>query len=162
MTPLAELAAMDRTGLATLWSDLLGGDVPPKMSQQMQRRFLAFELQARSEGGLSAALVARLTRIAQGEERKPSQVLASGARLLRVWNGTTQVVDVLPDGFLWNGARHGSLSAIARAITGARWSGPRFFGLVSAADGAGGKAAKRKAGKEKRLTPSNSMRERAA
>lgn len=57
-----------------------------------------------------------------------------GARLLRAWNGTTHVVDVLPDGYLWNDGRHRSLSAIARAITGARWSGPRFFGLVSAVD----------------------------
>ncbi len=53
---------------------------------------------------------------------------------------TTHVVDVLPEGFLWNGAPHRSLSTIARAITGARWSGPRFFGLVSA-DGGGGKPA---------------------
>ena len=79
MTPLAELAAMDRTGLATLWSDLLGGDVPPKMSQQMQRRFLAFELQAKAEGGLSAALVARLTRIAQGEERNHAKCDRKGS-----------------------------------------------------------------------------------
>ena len=64
-----------------------------------------------------------------------------GARLLRAWNGTTHVVDVLPDGYLWNGTRHRSLSAIARAITGARWSVPRFFGLVTAVDE--GKAPKR-------------------
>jgi Protein of unknown function (DUF2924) len=55
----------------------------------------------------------------------------------------THVVDVLPEGFLWDGIPHLSLSAIARAIAGARWSGPRFFGLVSAADATkGGQAAK--------------------
>lgn len=57
-----------------------------------------------------------------------------GARLVRAWNGTTHVVDVLPDGYLWNGAKHRSLSAIARTITGARWSGPRFFGIVGSAE----------------------------
>jgi hypothetical protein len=164
MTTLAHLDAMDRSGLAGLWSDLIGGAVPACMSQPMQRRFLAFELQAKAEGGVPAALRARLDRIAAGEERKASPSLQPGARLLREWNGTTHVVDVLPGGFLWNGAPHRSLSAIARAITGARWSGPRFFGLVSVASEDGGKSAKSKArGRQTQsLLPSNSKRERAA
>jgi hypothetical protein len=58
-----------------------------------------------------------------------------GARLLREWNGKTHVVDVLPDGrFAWRGQTYRSLSVIARAITGTRWSGPRFFGLGAAAE----------------------------
>jgi hypothetical protein len=52
-------------------------------------------------------------------------------RLIREWNGSSHVVEVVDGGFLWNGKRYGSLSAVARAITGARWSGPRFFGLES-------------------------------
>jgi hypothetical protein len=164
MTTLADLEAMDRAGLATLWSDLIGGAVPACMSQPMQRRFLAFELQAQAGGGLPAALRARLDRIAAGEERKASPTLQPGARLLREWNGTTHVVDVLPEGFLWNGAPHRSLSAIARAITGARWSGPRFFGLVSAVGGGEGKSAKGKARgrKTQRAMPIKSNRVRAA
>jgi hypothetical protein len=55
----------------------------------------------------------------------------AGARLIREWNGTTHVVDVVDGGYLWNGEQHRSLSAIARAITGTRWSGPRFFGIGS-------------------------------
>ena len=129
MTPLADLDALDQGALGALWSELFGRPVPPKMSQLMQRRFLAFELQARAQGGLPAALAARLDRIAAGTGRKASPVLRPGARLLREWNGTTHVVDVTPEGFLWAGRHHRSLSAIARAITGARWSGPRFFGL---------------------------------
>lgn len=147
MTSIADLDSMDRKGLAKLWSDLIGGDVPASMSQQMQRRFLAFELQAKAEGGLPAALRARLDRIAAGDERTPSPTLQPGSRLLREWNGTTHVVDVLPDGFLWNDSRHRSLSAIARAITGARWSGPRFFGLTQMAAGNGAEPAKGKAPK---------------
>jgi hypothetical protein len=132
MTTLADLDAMGRAELARLWEDILGDEVPANMSQQMQRRFLAFELQAKVEGGLTPALLARLDRIAAGEERKSSPTVKPGGRLLRAWNGVTHVVDVLPDGYLWNGTRHRSLSAIARAITGARWSGPRFFGIVAA------------------------------
>lgn len=87
---------------------------------------------------MPAALLARLDRIAAGAERKASPTLQPGARLLREWNGTTHVVDVLHEGFLWNGTPHRSLSAIGRVITGARRSGPRFFGLVVTADSAGG------------------------
>jgi hypothetical protein len=55
--------------------------------------------------------------------------LVPGARLLRDWNGLTHVVDVTEAGYLYEGETYRSLSAIARKITGAHWSGPRFFGL---------------------------------
>jgi hypothetical protein len=54
---------------------------------------------------------------------------AKGTRLIRVWHGETHVVDLLNDGVLYKGKTYRSLSAVARVITGARWSGPRFFGL---------------------------------
>ncbi|MCO5065034.1 MAG: DUF2924 domain-containing protein [Rhizobiaceae bacterium] len=57
------------------------------------------------------------------------RLLVPGARLLRDWNGRAYVVDVIEEGFLYEGVTYRSLSAIARRITGARWSGPRFFGL---------------------------------
>lgn len=72
--------------------------------------------------GLEPASVPRkVTR----ERRKP----LPGAHLLRDWNGRTHAVDVTEKGFLYKGTIHRSLSAIAREITGAHWSGPRFFGL---------------------------------
>ena len=55
--------------------------------------------------------------------------LAPGSRLVREWNGRTYTVDVLETGYLCDGQDYRSLSEVARAITGARWSGPRFFGL---------------------------------
>jgi hypothetical protein len=55
--------------------------------------------------------------------------LEPGIRLVREWNGRTYSVDVIEGGFVWDGRVHRSLSVIARMITGARWSGPRFFGL---------------------------------
>ena len=53
-----------------------------------------------------------------------------GTRLIREWNGATYEVEVLESGYLWRGETWSSLSAIAKAITGAKWSGPRFFGLA--------------------------------
>ncbi len=60
-----------------------------------------------------------------------SEKVAPGMRLIREWNGSSHVVEVVDGGFLWNGRGYGSLSSVARAITGARWSGPRFFALTS-------------------------------
>ena len=59
--------------------------------------------------------------------------LRPGARLIREWRGDTYEVLVTEDGFVWRGENWQSLSVIARTITGARWSGPRFFGIDKAA-----------------------------
>ena len=53
-----------------------------------------------------------------------------GARLVREWNGRTHTLTVEEEGFTYAGRSYRSLTAIAREITGARWSGPRFFGIV--------------------------------
>lgn len=66
---------------------------------------------------------------ARAEPSAERRKLAAGARLLRDWNGRTHVVDVVESGYLYEGKTYRSLSAIARRITGAHWSGPRFFGL---------------------------------
>ena len=114
---VAEIEALDRVALSDLWSGLFGGAVPAKMSQPILRRFIAFEIQARAQGGLPTSLVGRLARIAAGDDRRATPELRSGSRLLREWNGTTHVVEVTANGFLWDGVRHRSLSAIARAIS---------------------------------------------
>ena len=75
-----------------------------------------------------------------GGDRKKSGIRADrdrpiiGTRLLREWQGVEQVVTVTADGFEWQGRPYKSLSAIARAITGTRWSGPAFFGLKARKD----------------------------
>ncbi len=131
-----ELEAMDRDGLLGLWQNCFGGAAPKGMSLIFLRRFLAFDLQARNQGGLPAPLLAKLGRIDAGQDRTATPVLKSGGRLLREWNGVTHVIDTTPEGYLWQGQHHRSLSAIARAITGAQWSGPRFFGLKVEGNGA--------------------------
>ena len=133
MTVISDLAQMDRLALGQLWLQLIGGAVPPHMSQIIQRRFLAYAIQIRAHGDVSASVANRFDRVVSGDSRPVTPALRPGGRLLRQWNGTTHVVDVVEGGFLWNGSQHPSLSAIARAITGTRWSGPRFFGLTEAA-----------------------------
>lgn len=127
-----EIGAMNRTALTALWRQVFATNAPTNMSQTILRRFLAFELQACIEGGCSVGFVAKLKRAAKGTDQSSASKLACGARLLREWNGVTHVVDVTEGGYSWNGTTHRSLSAIAREITGARWSGPRFFGVTDA------------------------------
>ena len=92
-------------------------------------------MQARQYGGLKSAIVRRLDKIAGSKSDGRTKcapwvpALDPGARLVRDWNGVTHTVDVTDDGFEWQSQQYGSLSEIAREITGARWSGPRFFGL---------------------------------
>lgn len=112
---------------------MLGGTPPKGLSTPLMRRILAFELQARQHGGLPAMTLGRLGEIKAGRTRSRSPGLKPGGRLVREWNGVSHVVDVTADGLIWRGERYRSLSAIALAITGARWSGPRFFGLRSRA-----------------------------
>jgi hypothetical protein len=114
-------------------------DAPPKgISKSLLVRAVAYEMQARRYGRLSGRLGQRLRRIAgagatsgAAVSDKPDRTtsLRPGARLVREWNGRAHTVDVTENGYQWDGKDYRSLSAVARAITGARWSGPRFFGV---------------------------------
>jgi hypothetical protein len=84
---------------------------------------------------LESGLVRRMHKIAATDTPGETQSRGStsrpgpGTRLVREWNGRVHTVEVGADTFMWNGCHYPSLSAVAAAITGARWSGPRFFGL---------------------------------
>ncbi|QFT71765.1 DUF2924 domain-containing protein [Ruegeria sp. THAF33] len=127
---VAEIEAMDRAALVTAWSEVFRTPVPKGLSKALMRRFLAVEIQTRRMGGLSKKTKAALQKAPDHAVRPQSRVLQPGGRLLREWNGVTHVVDVTDDGFLWKDVKYRSLSKIAREITGAHWSGPRFFGLT--------------------------------
>lgn len=130
MIGVADLETMDRTALLAAWSDIFGAPAPKGISRTFLRRFLAFEIQARRSGGLSKQTVAALKRAdSDAKPKAMTPALKPGGRLLREWNGVAHVVDVTDAGFVWKGETWRSLSAIAREITGAHWSGPRFFGL---------------------------------
>ncbi|MDI3334796.1 DUF2924 domain-containing protein [Defluviimonas aestuarii] len=126
---VAEIETMERAALVAAWDHLFGVSVPKSLSQAFLRRFLAFEIQARRTGGLPKGFVADLERRASGRGPASSPALKPGGRLLREWNGVTHEVEVTETGYFWNRETYPSLSAVARAITGAHWSGPRFFGL---------------------------------
>ncbi|EAQ13591.1 Protein of unknown function (DUF2924) [Maritimibacter alkaliphilus HTCC2654] len=131
MIRVEELETMDRAALVAVWSEVFQSPVPKGMSQNFLRRFLAFEVQARQMGGLPKHVLVRLNaRSGEAKRKATTPGLKPGGRLLREWNGVTHVVDVTEEGFVWNGKTWRSLSVIAREITGAHWSGPRFFGLT--------------------------------
>jgi hypothetical protein len=130
MIRVADLETMDRAALIAAWTDIFNTPVPKGLSRSFLRRFLATEIQTRRSGGLPARVRKALTQNNDRGQRSKSAALEPGSRLLREWNGVTHVVEVTEDGFLWNGQTRRSLSVIAREITGAHWSGPRFFGLT--------------------------------
>jgi hypothetical protein len=133
MIRVADLGTMDRAALIAAWADLFATPAPRMLSRTFLRRFIAFELQSRRHGGLPRQVKTALAKGADQTARPTNPALKPGGRLLREWNGVTHVVDVTEHGYLWKGQTHRSLSAIARAITGAHWSGPRFFGLTGKA-----------------------------
>jgi len=63
----------------------------------------------------------------------PGLVPKTGTRLVRQWHGHAHAVLVREDGFEYEGQHYRSLTVIAERITGAHWSGPRFFGLTKRA-----------------------------
>ena len=132
---LAELETLSTTELRARWEQAIKHSVPKRASRDLLRRAFAYHMQEQTEGGLSKSTRRRLAKLAgsNGENRQPISPptirLKPGSRLIREWHGEVHRVTVLEKGFDWRGTRYASLSRIARAITGARWSGPRFFGL---------------------------------
>ena len=97
-------------------------------------------MQEETYGGLSAKTRKQLARAARdlaagGSRKAAAAKIKPGTRLLREWQGVVHEVVVLEDSVRYRGKDWPSLSAVAREITGARWSGPRFFGLNGKARG---------------------------
>ena len=143
--------------LRTMWRRRWKQPPPMRLSKDMLVRGMAWKLQEAAFGGIGKADLRKLAALAKAAESrravedsgeagavglagfaKPvssssavsTVILREGNRLVREWNGTTHTVLVLASGFEWQGRQYRSLSQIAEAITGAHWSGPRFFGLT--------------------------------
>ena len=133
---IAGLGDLSRTDLIDRWVALHRSPPPKGISRALLIRAVAYRVQIRRCGGLKPGTLRQLLKadgsipVATSSKSPSRPNLKPGARLLREWNGKTHQVEVVETGFLWNDAHYRSLSAIARAITGARWSGPRFFGLA--------------------------------
>jgi hypothetical protein len=124
---VAALATLSPAQLRERWTQVTGSAVP-KVSPNLLRLALAYEVQARAYGRLSRQTQQRLAQIAAARTR--TRDVQPGMRLMREWNGKTHVVHVDENNAIhWNGRMWHSLSEVARAITGTRWSGPAFFGL---------------------------------
>jgi hypothetical protein len=129
---IAALTELDRTALLERWRMAFGRDAPPRLSRSLMEKAIAYDLQAKALGGLPSRTRRALRAAAKADGKSSLSKLPSrGTRLVREWHGALHEVEVLEDGYLWRGGRHRSLSAIARAITGTKWSGPRFFGLIA-------------------------------
>ena len=117
------------------WRRLHRMPPPMRLSRDLLIRGITYKLQERAYGGLSLATARKLEHAnADPQSRgaaKPVQPISlrPGTRLVREWRGVTHMVLIHADGVEWRGQRYRSLTIVARKITGARWSGPRFFGL---------------------------------
>jgi hypothetical protein len=124
---IARIDDLSSSELRTMWTELTRGPVP-RVSPKLLRLALAWELQARSLGGLSRETKRTLDQQARGLTRTAGA--QAGMRLVREWEGRVHIVTVGDDQVIrWEEREYRSLSEVARAITGTRWSGPAFFGL---------------------------------
>lgn len=134
---LTSLADCNYRQLQAEWRRLYRSPPPKQISRDLLRLGIAWKLQERAQGGLGRTVLRKLAKVAElldegGDVALPREKsLKTGTRLVREWNGDTHDVLVIDGGFRWRGRTWASLSAIAREITGTRWSGPRFFGVTS-------------------------------
>jgi hypothetical protein len=154
---IAGLVDLDVKGLRLQWRNHLGGTPPTHLPRWLLLRVLAYRIQAAALGGLDKETL-RVIRQPKGQtfnspEGRPFEAripatregatLRSGALLAREWNGKLERVMVLEKGFVWNGKSYGSLSQIAKAMTGTNWNGHRFFGLRTSRSGLSAAAGRR-------------------
>ena len=137
---LDALCELTRAELKGRWQALYGSPPPVQISRQLLLQAVAYRMQEEAYGGLSARTRRQLARaardLAAGRSlQAPAAKIKPGTRLLREWQGLVHEVIVLEDSVLYRGKDWPSLSSVAREITGARWSGPRFFGLKGKARG---------------------------
>jgi len=127
---LRELGALDRATLVARWAVAFGCPAPRHVQAPLLRLALGWHLQMVASGRSPAARKDHAINVAKSARSK-IRPLVPGTRLLREWQGKTHHVTVTTKGFEYAGARYGSLTAIAKRITGTAWSGPLFFGLRS-------------------------------
>src|SRR5262249_15684188 len=132
---IAGLQSLDIEQLKGCWRTLYGTEAPARFSRDLLIGAVAYRTQERALDGLKPATCRLFQRVAaEAHARRPLKLapqctLESGAVLIREWNGVRYKVVVGQDGFSFRGQHYRSLSAVARLITGSRWSGPLFFGL---------------------------------
>lgn len=131
--------ALGREMCLRRWKSQFGYKAPKYASVEFMRKVFAFEAQVAFSGGHSRAvknvLKACLKEPVRGKSKADAKTpspaaMRPGTHLVREWNGRIYQVEVAANGFRMDGKNYGSLTAVARKITGSAWSGPRFFGLA--------------------------------
>jgi hypothetical protein len=136
---IATLSTLEPAALLKEWKALFGTDPSPLLAHIFMVRAIAYRLQERRFGGLKPSVKRLLDRAYEGRadsgrKRIPDKRVSAGTVLIREWGGVSHRVTVLDRGVVYRGRRYRSLSEVAGAITGARWSGPLFFGLKRRAE----------------------------
>jgi hypothetical protein len=126
---IARISSLAPEPLRWRWRAVFGRRPPPDLSTHLLGRMIAWRLQEQAFGGLDRKSLTFLDGLAR-QSGSPRRRLKPGTVLVRDHQGQRHTVTVVPDGFDWQGTTYPSLSAIARAITGTAWSGPRFFALA--------------------------------
>jgi Protein of unknown function (DUF2924) len=135
---IAALNTLEPAALLQRWQALFGTDPSPLLARIFMIRAIAYRLQERRYGGLKPSVQRLLDRACEGRadvgERILDKRVSAGTVLIREWGGVSHRVTVLDHGVVYRGRRYRSLSEVAGVITGARWSGPVFFGLKRRAE----------------------------
>lgn len=126
-----------RSDLVEAWTRTCGTPPPKGLSTRLLIYAYYYNWQVKEYGGLNKSTLRQLRRCvsaasgAAASDARPIVAVrpSTGTRLVREWRGKTHMVDIEENGFIYQDKTYRSLSAIARTITGARWSGPRFFGV---------------------------------
>ena len=128
---LQELETLSSIELKRLYQRLFLASAPRSASISFLKGILAWEIQALAQGKDPARLRQQLIKSSGNIAPTNAARYKPGTRLIREWQGKTYEVSILDEGYQFQGQRYRSLSSIARQITGAHWSGPRFFGITS-------------------------------
>jgi hypothetical protein len=126
---IARLRSLALDALRRRWRVVFGRTPPAGLSKVLLGRMIAWRMQEQAFGGLDRESLMFLEGLAR-HGGSPRRQLKPGTVLVRDYQGQRHIVTVAADGFDWQGTTYASLSAIARAITGTAWSGPRFFALA--------------------------------
>jgi hypothetical protein len=125
-----QVRSLGIVALRSRWRLTFGRTPVLGLTKDILGRMIIYKIQEEAFGGLNRDTIKLLDRLGRG--KKPAELsrrLKAGTVLVREYNGERHTVTVVSDGFVWRDSTYSNLSAIARAITGTTWNGPRFFGL---------------------------------
>jgi hypothetical protein len=148
---ISRIQMLEPDEVRALWCGTFKKGVPKGLTRDLLVRTLCWHMQERAYGGHDRATLQIFVSYAKGKpDAQKARRLKPGTEIVREYQGERHTVVVTAEGFRWRDADYSSLTAIAQAITGTNWNGPRFFGLRMARDRAGSAAARDKASSKDR------------